>query len=852
MTLSMQITINGSALTPSVYRLECESFCMDEGISVPFRLEAVFISENDYTSANVVGQTAWFYISQNNIGRCVGGVVLEFRVLNKTDINSYTYSVVLGPRISLLDKIKQSEVMATTSQMDLYTVISNCLNTSMNANATISDSSLGGITIEYSIHSSLTAGTFLRNNITKYNESDLSFFQRTCEKYGVFYFFDYLVNSLGNDQVNVTDSVLVACDNAAFLQASPSTWTFKAPTTTVGASTDNSVENAANLGAVVFSLEYVARPIIQQFNLRNYSPTTPFSVMGTATQETGGIGGVVEYGEYFASSSDAQTVAAYRAQENAWQSSLFECRSTIASLATGQVFTLSEHPISSYNTQYVVVSARHEAGRRGPLGYSANYPTTPYANSFTAIEASLPFRPRRVTPKPVMSGVYNAFVQASESTPGTPQTRSVMDQYGQYNVGFVYNEAQTNNPQAQTNGQSSAAPYNSVPGQGSAPIRQVQPYANSGAGGIASGMQFPLVSNTEVLVGYINGDPDQPIIMGAAFNQVQTDVVNSNSDTVNRVVTTGGLLLEMNDGAASSSPPSPRYVRFDVPFNVTDGPPGAGTSNTATGHYFRMGDPPTTADSTAGSGLTTYNNGTATATTPADGILMFSQSTIDLCAQGAGLMSFATGHTVQVAANDSCLNVQSGMHTTNATKGINLNAGSDASHPTGDIILNGMHYTNNIAGNQNVSTSAETTWYSWGSAFKFNGDLALTINLELEQTVNVGVASTVTFLLYTSIIFGMYFAYVTGAKVDVVTGTAVKFVGSEVKMSANESTLGVMSDKIFVYKGRTIANYITTAGVAVANALTRSRQSGVEVNDGGAVVNNAGSNIEDVELKVIT
>lgn len=855
MTLSMQITINDSALNPPVYRLECESFCMDEGISVPFRLETVFISENDYTGANIVGQTGWFYICQNNIGRTIGGVILEFRVLNKRDLNSYTYSIVLGPRLSLLEKTRQSEIMATQASMDLYTVLNNVLSGTMNNGATISNR---GVTLDYTIHSSVQAGTFLRNNITKYNESDLNFFQRTCEKYGVFYYFQYNVTQLENNQINVTDTVLVASDNAAFANCAPATWTFKAPTNTVGASTDTSVENAANLGAVVFSLEYVARPVIQQFNLRNYSPATPFSVFGTSTpQQTNGIGGVVEYGEYFASSSEAETVATYRAQENAWQSSLFECRSTIASLATGQVFTLTGNPISSYNTQYVIVSARHEAGRRGPLGYSANYPTTPYSNSFTAIESTLPFRPRRMAQKPVMSGVYNAFVQATESTAGTPQPRSVMDQYGQYLVGFVYNEAGNK----------------STPGQGSAPIRQVQPYASSGTDQVVSGMQLPLVSNAEVLVGYVNGDPDQPIIMGSAFNQTNTNVVNNNADTVNRLRTTGGLLLEMNDGATSSSPPSPRYVRFDVPQNITDAPPGAmpdpvpDPAPTATGHYLRLGnsasdsvassqllaysstvqqvsqsnkneDSPFTEKASSSKTSTTKSQVTQTSTAPSqDGLLIFSQSTLDMNVQGAGLMKFGAGHTTQVQTGDSVHTVSSGQYTMTTLNGITM-TGGNSGNPA-DVLIHAYN---------TVTTKSEGDTYDWiygkqtkyteGTSVTYFNGFAYTCNKSLQMTYQLGGTLTLTTGLASTLIVGAKVDLILGAKVDMVIGKPVKMATmDEYRMKTAEAKINGLVTSI--------TGGVKSGVTGIGNYIAAIRARSAQVN-----ANNAPMDVEMTEMHV--
>ena len=78
-------------------------------------------------------------------------------------------------------------------------------------------------------------------------------------------------------------------------------------------------------------------------------------------------------------------------------------------------------------------------------------------------------------------------------------------------------------------------------------MRKAEPY-----GGANSGMHFPLLKNTDVVLSCVNGDPDRPIIVGAMQNGMHKSVVSSSNSTANRIQTTSGSIFEIDDGPASS------------------------------------------------------------------------------------------------------------------------------------------------------------------------------------------------------------------------------------------------------------------------------------------------------------
>jgi type VI secretion system secreted protein VgrG len=66
-------------------------------------------------------------------------------------------------------------------------------------------------------------------------------------------------------------------------------------------------------------------------------------------------------------------------------------------------------------------------------------------------------------------------------------------------------------------------------------------------------MHFPLLKGTEVLLGFMSGDPDQPVILGAVTNSENPNVVSDQNATFNGFVTAGANVISANDQAGNES-----------------------------------------------------------------------------------------------------------------------------------------------------------------------------------------------------------------------------------------------------------------------------------------------------------
>ncbi len=164
--------------------------------------------------------------------------------------------------------------------------------------------------------------------------------------------------------------------------------------------------------------------------------------------------------------------------------------SSCANFISGHKFTLDRH----FDAQgdYVLVSVAHEASLGNPYRSGRGGSGLTYANSFSCIPIKLPFRPTRETTVPFIAGVQNALVTG-------PSGKEVFtDKYGRVKVQFYWDREGKNDENS------------------SCWIRVAQSFA-----GKRWGASFWPRLGQEVLVAFVEGDPDQPVIVGSVYNAEQ-------------------------------------------------------------------------------------------------------------------------------------------------------------------------------------------------------------------------------------------------------------------------------------------------------------------------------------------
>ena len=152
-------------------------------------------------------------------------------------------------------------------------------------------------------------------------------------------------------------------------------------------------------------------------------------------------------------------------------------------------FKVDQHrSASEEGKKFVVTSVRHQAAE--PQAYETGQGSEfDYSNSFTCIPDNIVFRPARTTPKPFVQGVQTAIVTG----PGGEEI--YVDEFGRVKVQFHWDRE--GNKDENT----------------SCWMRVSQVHAGKSFGGI----DIPRMGE-EVIVSFLEGDPDRPIITGRVYH----------------------------------------------------------------------------------------------------------------------------------------------------------------------------------------------------------------------------------------------------------------------------------------------------------------------------------------------
>ena len=161
--------------------------------------------------------------------------------------------------------------------------------------------------------------------------------------------------------------------------------------------------------------------------------------------------------------------------------------SNYPALDTGGKFTLASHPCEKESTAYVIRRVRHEATNSSYLDQGSD--PSRYNNTFEAIPYDVQFRPLRVTERPFVHGPQTAIVV------GSPGEKIFTDKHGRVRVQFHWDR------------------YGKHDDKSSCWIRVSNSWGGRGWGAV----NLPHVGH-EVVVSFLEGDPDRPLVTGRVYN----------------------------------------------------------------------------------------------------------------------------------------------------------------------------------------------------------------------------------------------------------------------------------------------------------------------------------------------
>jgi type VI secretion system secreted protein VgrG len=299
----------------------------------------------------------------------------------------------------------------------------------------------------------------------QYRESDLDFVSRLMEEEGIFYFFQH--SSEGHKLILADDrSAVEECEGQDIFRVEQSP----------DARADEDVITEMEREHQV----YTAKVTITDYDFAQPSMNLESSASDEDYEE------IYDFPGKYSKLSDGERYASLRLQERAAAQELVRGVGRCRAFRSGYEFDLSEHYRADTNQTYFLKSIWH-SGHGG--GYRTSQGEVEYSNQFECVPSSIPFRPASRTPKPVVQGSQTAVVV------GPSGEEIFTEKNGQVKVQFHWDR------------------LGQMDENSSCWVRPAHPWAGKGWGAVS----IPRIGQ-EVIVDFLEGDPDRPIITGRVYN----------------------------------------------------------------------------------------------------------------------------------------------------------------------------------------------------------------------------------------------------------------------------------------------------------------------------------------------
>jgi len=446
--------------------LRVVGFTGREELSRLFNFQLELASEDWEIDLNaVVGQPASLTIKSLEGERVIHGIVSWMEGGGKGE-KFAPYKATLVPEFWLLSRLYRSRIFQKITVKDIVQEV-------------FKGAGIPTSRFRFALKRALPA----REYCVQYRETDWDFVSRLLEEEGIFYFFEQ------KDK----ETVLVMGDSvdANVAIGKPEKIPFREPSAT-GAAKE-----------AVYEFRFAQEMRSGKYALKDYNFTRPdVLVEGEAKAKRDDKLEIYDYPGYYIVAesggvSDAEKfksgdltslgkdIAQIRLEEEQATRCQAEGLALCRRFLPGFFFELSDH--SRFGGKYLLVSVTHTGSQ--PAVPAAGAPKVTYQNQFTCIPKDVVFRPARVTPKPVVKGIQNAWVT------GPKGEEIYTDSYGRVKVQFPWDR------QGKKDDKTSCW------------VRVSSLWAGKGWGVI----YIPRIGQ-EVLVDFLEGDPNRPIIVGRVYN----------------------------------------------------------------------------------------------------------------------------------------------------------------------------------------------------------------------------------------------------------------------------------------------------------------------------------------------
>jgi type VI secretion system secreted protein VgrG len=346
-------------------------------------------------------------------------------------------------------------------------------------------------------------------HVCQYRESCFDFLSRWMEREGIYYFFEQ-----GDD-----GETLVLADNKSAHEALPPAPVRFFPL----------LGHDVSAGECLHAFVCRQRALPASVSFKDYDHTKPaLDVSGSAPVSPTGLGAINVHGARFFTPEAGKRLAQLRAEEMRAREQVFTGSGTAFFLRAGYTFDLYDHPRAAFDAKYLVTEVEHfgnQSARTAEMlrltGLAGLAEDEVYRVEVTAIPATVQFRAEQRAPWPRIYGTEHGVVDGEADS-----EYAQLDDHGRYLVRFAFDESGLPDGKASTR------------------VRMMQPH-----GGGVEGWHFPLRKETEVLLTFLGGDPDRPVIAGVVPNAEKPSPVTKANQTRNVIQTGGRNRMEIEDKA---------------------------------------------------------------------------------------------------------------------------------------------------------------------------------------------------------------------------------------------------------------------------------------------------------------
>jgi type VI secretion system secreted protein VgrG len=453
-----------------------------EGLSQLFRIEVELLHEEKEAGylptvidpAKILGKGVTIRIKQKDgTERFFNGMVINFSQ-GQRDIRFSYYRAIIVPHVWNLTQIAQSRIFQHKNVPDILKEV------------------FKGYQVQWEIQGSFEP----RNYCVQYRETDFDFASRLMEEEGIWYYFKH-ENGKHTMVVANTPQSHVDCPGKKKIAFGLDVTRIEDFVSAVG----NWLMDHQLLTGKYSLRDYhhqiptnklkVEQP--SRFNIGNNQHLEFYEYPGGYSRRFDGIdkSGGEQAGKLQKIFEDNTRTVKIRQEEIDAQHRIVRGTSDCCSFTAGNRFELFNHPNKSQNGQHVLVTVEHdcmqspsyETGEEEELAYNNDFTCMPYGAN------QAPYRPPRKTPKPLVRGSQTAIVV------GPSGEEIFTDKYGRVKVQFHWDR------EGEYDANSSCW------------LRVAQNWA-----GKRWGMMFIPRVGMEVIVDFLEGDPDQPIITGCVYN----------------------------------------------------------------------------------------------------------------------------------------------------------------------------------------------------------------------------------------------------------------------------------------------------------------------------------------------